>query len=116
MTLSVSVQLLTPVINVRVTMLSPPSITVEGVSPITVEVNKEGIQGPAGADASTFVYLHTQSSASATWTINHNLGFRPGIELFNSAGSVFIGEILHTSINQAIVYLNTSISGSARCN
>lgn len=70
-------------------------------------------QDAEGAGAS---YVHTQASASATWTINHNLGFRPAIDLYTVGGAEFIAEILHTSLNQAIVYLATSLAGTARCN
>ncbi len=86
-------------------------LTVESpkVSVVTV-----GIMGPAGASASSF--NHTQSTPSNTWTINHNLGFRPSVELYTVGGSEFDGEVVHVSDNQCIVYLVSSIAGSARCN
>lgn len=68
------------------------------------------------ATLSSASYVHTQSVSSSTWTINHNLGFRPSIELTTSGGSVFFAEIVHTSLNQSIVYLNTTQAGFARCN
>ncbi len=43
-----------------------------------VTVVEVGIQGPPGIDGVTAAsYAHTQSTPSSTWTINHNLGFRP---------------------------------------
>lgn len=69
---------------------------------------------PAGVPGAS--YIHTQSSASATWTINHNLGFRPSIELFTAGGVEFMGDIVHTSLNQAVVSLASAQTGTARCN
>ena len=43
----------------------------------------------AGLGGASQTYTHTQSTASATWTINHNLGFRPSIELFDAGGQEF---------------------------
>lgn len=70
----------------------------------------QGPQGPIGGN-----FNHTQTLASNTWTINHNLGFKPTIELLTVGGVVFEGEIVHTSENQAIVYLTQSIAGTAAC-
>lgn len=67
--------------------------------------------GPGGAS-----YVHTQGSAAATWTINHNLGFRPSVELFDAGGAEIEAEVIHASVNQTLVYLSTPTAGSARCN
>lgn len=61
-------------------------------------------------------FEHTQSAPSATWTINHNLGFRPSVTLFTVGGVEFEAEIIHLSDNQCVVYIATSIAGQARCN
>lgn len=79
-----------------------------------------GAAGADGKDAAaglgTETYIHTQTAAATTWTINHNLGFRPAIELFDAGGAEFEAEVLHVSDNQAMVYLATPYAGSARCN
>lgn len=77
-------------------------------------VGPQGIQGPQGPSSSS--YVHAQSAASDTWVVNHNLGFMPSVELFNSGSVVFEGSIIHTDVNQFTVYLSTAISGIARCN
>ena len=59
-------------------------------------------------------YIHSQASASATWTVNHNLGYNPTCVVVTSGGLQIEPEILHTSTNQTIIYMNTSISGTAR--
>lgn len=76
-----------------------------------------GPQGPPGGlGAGGSAYLHTQSSASSTWTINHNLGFKPAVELIDSGGAEFSAEIVHTTVNTAIVSLTAPTAGLARCN
>lgn len=82
-----------------------------------VSIVTVGIQGPPGIDGVTAAsYVHTQATPSTTWTINHNLGFRPAVELYTVGGVEFDAEVVHVSNNQAIVYLVSSIAGSARCN
>ena len=45
-------------------------------------------------------FTHTQSSASATWTITHNLNKFPSVTVIDSGDSVVQGEILYNSANQ----------------
>jgi hypothetical protein len=68
-----------------------------------------GIQFAASA-----AYVHDQASASDTWTINHNLGYRPSVELFDAGSNEFDGEISHPTVNQVVVSLTTAVSGFAR--
>ena len=75
----------------------------------TVTATTAGPQGPAGAG-----YLHQQTTSSTTWTINHNLGFRPAVELFDSGSQEIEGDVAHPSINQAIITVNPATTGSAR--
>ena len=62
----------------------------------------------------TTEYNYTQAIASNIWTINHNLGFKPNVSIFSIGGSEIIAEIVHISNNQVIIYLNTSLAGTAR--
>lgn len=59
-------------------------------------------------------YDHLQSSASDTWTINHNLGYRPSVELRTVGGVEFNGDVTHTSDNQVVVSLTSPLAGTAR--
>lgn len=61
-------------------------------------------------------YIHTQASPSATWTINHNLGFKPSISLITDGGAEFVADVSHASVNTTIVTLSSALSGAARCN
>lgn len=99
--------------------VSKNTLTVSGTGHV-IELSKPvahilsvGIQGPAGPGAA--FYTHNQPVASATWVINHNLGYFPQITLFTVGGAEFEGEIVNTSVNQAIVYLATATAGTARC-
>jgi hypothetical protein len=76
----------------------------------TVTASTVGPQGPAGSGA----YVHTQSTVAATWTINHNMGFRPAVELLDSGSQEIDGEIAHPTINQTVVTLNPASAGLAR--
>lgn len=60
-------------------------------------------------------YTHTQGSASAIWTVNHNLGTRPTIEVRNAGGQVVIAEIAHVSANQATISFASAQGGTAFC-
>lgn len=55
-----------------------------------------------------------QSTASNTWTINHNLGFKPTVTVFSVGGLEVEADVQHTSVNQTIIYFNNPFAGSAR--
>lgn len=59
-------------------------------------------------------YVHQQAAPSALWTINHGLGYRPSVELFDSGGVEIDAEVIHASAVQTLVYFDTAIAGSAR--
>ena len=90
------------------------AVTVEQPS-VEVTVAGIGVQGPKGEPGSSgdITFDHTQSSASATWTINHNLGFKPDVEVRNSGGQVVMAEVLHVSVNQTLIYFSSPTTGSA---
>jgi hypothetical protein len=63
---------------------------------------------------SSIGYLYTQDSPALTWTINHDLGYRPAVELYTVGGMEFEAEVVHTSENQCVVYLVKATAGFAR--
>lgn len=86
-------------------------LTAPAQAVVQVEVTgPQGPQGPAGAPA----YVHQQGSASATWTINHNLGYRPSVELLNTGSQEIEGDVVHTSVNQTVVTFTSAVAGQAR--
>jgi hypothetical protein len=61
-------------------------------------------------------YTYNQNSASAQWTITHNLGKNPSISVVDSAGTEVIGQVYYVSLNQLIVYFTEPFSGKAYLN
>ena len=59
-------------------------------------------------------YTHTQSGASAQWVVTHNLGFKPNVTTFNSAGDIVEGNIIHNSVNQLTMQFSSAFSGTAQ--
>jgi hypothetical protein len=82
---------------------------------IVAEIAAVGPQGPAGPAGIAASYTHTQTVPAASWTVNHNLGARPAVELYDTGGAEIEGEIVHTGPNQALVYFNVPLAGSAKC-
>lgn len=70
----------------------------------------------ASSGATDKTYRHVQAEASATWTINHNLGKRPTISIVDSAGTVVIGDVHYNSDAQCIASFSAPFAGEAYCN
>ena len=75
------------------------------------------IQGPPGppgppGDGSAF-FLHTQSTASNTWLINHNLNLYPQIQLFTLAWVKICADEQHLSLNTTQVSFSYPAVGYA---
>jgi hypothetical protein len=92
------------------------TLTIEGTPTIVLTGTATGPQGPqgsTGADGVASTVVHDQSSASATWTINHNQGRYPSIDIIDSAGNHVIGDIKHNSINQVVATFDNAFAGKA---
>lgn len=61
-------------------------------------------------------YVHNQNSASATWTIKHNLNKYPAVSVADSAGSVVVGDISYIDANTLTLTFTSAFSGKAYCN
>lgn len=79
-----------------------------------VELIHPGPQGPKG-DATAF-YVHTQTAPSTTWTMAHNLGFKPSVELLDTGSQEIEGDVVHLSQNVCIASFTLPIAGFARLN
>ncbi len=58
-------------------------------------------------------YVHNQISASATWSISHNLDKYPGVTVVDSAGTVVEGSIQYTNSNTIVITFSAAFSGKA---
>lgn len=71
----------------------------------TLTINATGV--------SSTRFRHDQGAASATWTVNHNLGFRPQCEVFSPGWVQIEAAILHVTDNQTSITFNTAQTGQA---
>lgn len=63
--------------------------------------------------ATSSAYTHSQAIPSAIWTIPHNLGFKPNVNVIDSGGNNVIGDISHTSVNIMVITFAASFGGEA---
>lgn len=61
-------------------------------------------------------YRHIQTVNSATWTITHNLGFRPSVTVIDLDGDVVNGDILYNTNNQLTITFSSTTKGEAYLN
>jgi hypothetical protein len=92
-----------PVNGQVVVQVTPSNGPVVNVNEITV----------GGINQPTVAYHHTQSVASATWVINHYLGWYPNLTVQDSSGSVVEGEIAYNNSNTLTVTFTGAFSGDA---
>lgn len=79
-----------------------------------ISVSAPGPQGPAGQfTPSDIFYVHTQASASAIWTINHNLNGQPAVTVLDSAGTQCEGTISYPRSNQMVITFSAAFTGTA---
>jgi hypothetical protein len=90
--------------------MSDDLVIVQPVIP-TVVVTAPGPQGASGT-ANVF-YVHTQSTSSAVWTINHNLGGEPTAVVLDSAGTQCEGTFSYPSKNQMVITFTSAFTGTA---
>jgi hypothetical protein len=59
-------------------------------------------------------YLYNQVSVASTWTINHNLGYKPIVQLYTTGSYLMTGTVVHTSDSQTVATFTTPVAGFAR--
>jgi hypothetical protein len=89
------------------------------IGTVTVGTTAVSITGTAPAQVLNFVlpvsgnYAHTQSVSSATWTITHNLGYRPAVSVVDSGGNYVVGDVNYVSVNALTISFSAPFGGSA---
>lgn len=73
----------------------------------------EGPPGDPGPQGQS--YEHSQSVAAATWTVDHNLGHRPVVQVFDLTWVEIIAAVENVTINQTIITFNSARAGFALC-
>lgn len=71
--------------------------------------------GGGGGSVNLPAYVHTQVSASTTWTINHNLGRNPLINLIVGGHVIWPDDIEYVTNDQVVVTFLSAVSGTANC-
>jgi hypothetical protein len=61
-------------------------------------------------------YVHTQSTPSATWTVQHNLGKLPAVTTVNNNNIEVKGQIQYTDTNNLTITFSAGFSGKAYLN
>lgn len=61
-------------------------------------------------------YVHNQNTTSATWVVPHSLNKFPSVTVVDSAGSIVIGEIDYTDMNNVTLTFSAAFSGVAYLN
>jgi len=95
----------------------PPNTLAIGT--VTTGATGVTITGTAPSQVLNFVlpvggnYTHNQSTASATWTITHNLNFRPAVSVVDSGGNHVIGDVNYVSVNVLTISFSSPFGGSA---
>jgi hypothetical protein len=119
-----------------ITTDSAPSVAIEQSPSVFIEQLSDGPQGvpgpgvPSGGTASqslvkktssdydtewkSLSFNFTQSSPSSTWTINHNLGYKPNVDVYDSGSQQVQAEVSHSSVNQTVILFTVPTAGFAR--
>jgi cell shape-determining protein MreC len=58
-------------------------------------------------------YVHNQSTASAVWTITHNLGWYPNVTVIDSAGTNVEGDVTQVNNNTMRINFSGAFTGIA---
>lgn len=102
-----------PTINVTVDGDSTVNVAPStNASPVVI-VTATGPQGPAGA-GNAGGYTHVQTTASAVWTIQHNLGYAVAPTVLNPNGEIVFGWTPSWSnANTLILTFPVALAGTA---
>lgn len=91
--------------------IPPSASTAVALSPVVQ--GEKGDKGPSGNAA--IHYEHLQSIASTEWIVNHNLGLRPQVNVLSLGGVTMWAEVVHSSLNQTVVYFDDPQTGIVVC-
>jgi len=73
----------------------------------------QGPQGPQGIPGSSVNYVHTQSTASATWSVTHGLGKYCSVTVVDSSNTTVIGEVIYQDANTTTISFGSAFTGKA---
>ena len=94
-------------------LVNVQTVVTEGTD--NVSLATIGLQGPAGPGADLH-YTHTQSIASATWNVVHNLGKFPSVSVVDSAGNMWVSDVHYINANSLTISFAAAFGGVAYIN
>jgi hypothetical protein len=71
------------------------------------------VESGTGGGGGGLSYVHTQNAPAATWTISHNLGTAPALELVADDGTELYAEVHHPDLNTVVIIFGQPWSGTA---
>ncbi len=107
-----------PIVKIRrsdgVSVLIAPAPVVSVAVRSTGARGLQGIQGEPGLPGvAGGSYTFSQVVPSATWVIQHNLGFYPNATVVDSAGSEVVGDKVYDNLNQITITFSGAFAGQA---
>ena len=80
-------------------------------------VGAVGARGPKGADGTFNInqvsFTYEKQTPGTTWTINHNLNFRPAVTVMDYGTNNIECDIRHVNENQVVLTFSEVVSGYA---
>lgn len=83
------------------------------INDVTLEGNLTSEDLHINEDAN---YFHSQTIASDTWVITHNLNKFPSVTVIDSAGNEVIGEVIYNDTNNVTLKFSGEFKGTATLN
>lgn len=71
------------------------------------------IAGGGGGGGSGLGYVHTQSVASSSWSINHALQTKPGVTVVGAAGQQIYAEVHYPDDDNTVIVFASPSTGTA---
>lgn len=85
--------------------------------PVTVSSSSVALTGTVTANGESLTsYTHNQTTASVSWTINHNMNKRPSVTVVDSANTYVVGEVEYLDSNSLTVSFKNAFKGKAHLN
>lgn len=72
--------------------------------------------GELGGGSGDKTYVHTQSSSSSIWIVNHNLNKWVSVNVVDTAKTIIIGHVVYLSLNSVRIEFSVPFSGEAYIN
>jgi negative regulator of sigma E activity len=61
-------------------------------------------------------YVHTQSVASNSWVVIHNLNKYPAVSVVDSSNRLVVGDVTYDTVNQVTIEFSAAFAGKAYFN